>query len=195
MISGTAYTVARATVGRRRGDDAGDAPGRKKRAQPVARPVALDSHGYFTNSPDTIDRTDKCRESEATVNRRKGRVDGNRQRPRAGGVPGDDGKAGKVEMNDCPGCNVVAIYNHVLKHHKKIRTADGGPILYLPDGTGHHGVADFGILSVHLYTVTTAFTVQSFGREVFAMTPDGVERNEPGVRRHQPPPLRVDGAD
>ena len=89
-------------------------------------------------------------------------------------------------MNDCPGCNIVAIYNHVLKHHKKIRTADGGPILYLPDGTGHHGVADFGILSVHLYTVTTAFTVQSFGREVFAMTPDGVERNEPGVRGHQP---------
>ena len=92
--------------------------------------------------------------------------------------PATTGKVGKVEMNVAARAVVVAIYNHVLKHHKKIRTA--GRSSTCPTARTTAG-SPTSASCRSTSSRSLRFTVQSCNREVFAMTPDGVERNEPGA--------------
>ena len=74
--------------------------------------------------------------------------------------------------DDCPGCNVHFDLTDLARRRRgrptcpTARTTAGSPTSASCRSTSSRSLR---------------FTVQSCNREVFAMTPDGVERNEPGA--------------
>jgi hypothetical protein len=83
----------------------------------------------------------------------------------------------------CPGCNAIAVLTHLLAHRDQVTNVAGEPVWHWPTDADPEIVmlVDLAGLSMRLERVTAAISVTSLGTEVYRLTPDGVERHEPGL--------------
>lgn len=84
--------------------------------------------------------------------------------------------ANKTKNETCVGCACSVILTSMLENCDKMIGLEGVSAIYRTD---EELITNFGILSVHI-SKTKRVRVISHGREVFAMTPERVEKEERG---------------